>query len=512
MGKMKVKTNKNGVFKKIKHTNSFRTVGIVFEETEQIYYSGPVLTFVDIGKIMKEYSFRKSRDEIRGVNVRLRDFVEKAICEAANAAANTIRFNKFALPPQTQTTMPRSYIESCEAFQIIKDIIDGINNGTVAWEYPAQLDGLKFKPTAVHVLEGEIQWSAKVKNTRPLKPIKEPIPDTTTETAEKESEPPACEVDNVVTNDINLDRSSYPDKINRANDTLREDFIGIKSECEHSGCLVQTDDHIWKSLDWKMDKVWMKSIRPEHMMEVMPIIDLLIANNLIIYSNSRELGLWDSAYMKLSNPSKCAIFGRDAITVRGVKHYTNVLYVNIDLFKRILGYRYAGIEFSPFIRNMTGIFKMSEFVFYNLKSILGERLYCNHVRLGMYRSVYDHMEILGNIMKSKNLIHQSIAPQDMHSIIGEMSKSNPENGNAVIIHDKNSEDSDLLFAVTKVSNRDISTAYPWESYYHDGMERVIVFDINQVATMYKMMSRGISIPRYDELLELIKDFKKIAID
>ena len=216
--------------------------------------------------------------------------------------------------------------------------------------------------------------------------------------------------------------------------------------------------------------------------------------------------------MKLSNPSKCAIFGRDAITVRSVKHYTNVLYVNMDLFKRILGYRYTGVEFSPFIRNMTGIFKVSEFAIYNLKSILGERLYRNHVRLGMYRSVYDHMEILGNIMRSKNLIHQSIDPQDIHAIVEEMSKSNPENGNAVIIHDKNSENSNLLLAVTKVSNKDISTAYPWESYYHDGMDRVIVFDINQVAVMYKIMSKGIYIPRYDALLEFIKDFKKIVVD
>ncbi len=512
MGKMKVKTRKNGALKKIKHTNSFRTVGIVFEETEQIYYSGPVLTFVDIGKIMKEYHFRKSRDEIRGVNVRLSDFVEKAIYEAADAAANTIRFNKFALPPQTPTTMTRSYIESCEAFQIIKDTIDGINNGTVTWEYPAQLDGLKFKPTAVHVLEGEIQWSAKVKNTHPLKPIKEPTPDTTTETAEKEPEPPVCEADDIVKNDINLNRSSYPDKIDHANSTLRNRFNDIKLERDHNGCLFQTDDHIWKSLDCRMDRGWIKSIKLEHMVEIMPIIDLLIANNLIIYSSSSELGLWDSSYMKLSNPSKCAIFGRDAITVRSEKHYTNVLYVNMDLFKRILGDRYTGVEFSPFIRNMNGIFKVSEFAIYNLKSILGERLYCNHVRLGMYRSVYDHMEILGNIMRSKNLIHQSVDPQDMHAIIGEMSKSNPENGHAVIIHDKNSEDSDLLFAVTKISNRDISTAYPWESYYHDGMDRVIAFDINQVAAMYKIMSKGIYIPRYDMLLELIKDFKKIVID
>lgn len=512
MGKMKVRTRKNGALKKIKHTNSFRTVGIVFEETEQIYYSGPVLTFVDIGKIMKEYHFRKSRDGVRGVNVRLADFVEKAIYEAADVAANTIRFSKFALPPQTPTTMTRSYLESCEAFQIIKDTIDGINNGTVTWEYPAQLDGLKFKPTAVHVLEGEIQWSAKVKNTHPLKPIKEPVPDTTTETAEKEPEPPVCEAEDIVKNDINLNRSGYPDKIDHANSTLRERFNDIKLECDRNGCLFQTDDHIWKSLDCRMNRGWIKSIKPEHMMEIMPIIDLLIANNLIIYSNRSELGLWDSAYMKLSNPSKCAIFGRDAITVRGVKHYTNVLYVNMDLFKRILDYRYVGVKFSPFIRNMTGIFKVSEFAIYNLKSILGERLYCNHVRLGMYRSVYDHMEILGNIMKSKNLVQQSVAPSDIVAIINSMSKSEPGNGHVLVVHDNNSEGPDPLIAVAKVSNRDISTVYPWESYCHDGMERVLLFDIRQVTTMYKMMSKGISIPKYDELFELIKDFKKIVID
>nr|DAO30622.1 MAG TPA: hypothetical protein [Caudoviricetes sp.] len=507
MGKMKIKTNKNDVLKRAKQTSSFRTIGIMFEETEPIYYSGPVLTFVDIGKIMAEYKFRKSRDEIRGVNVRLADFVEKAIYEAADSAADTIRFNKFVLPPQTPTTMSQNSIETSEVFQIIKNTIGGINNGTSTWEYPAQLDGLKIKPTSVHVLAGEVQWDAKVKSSRPLKPIKDPKPNIPADTAKKNPEPPVCETGN-----INLNRSSYPDKIDHANSALRNRFNDIKLECDRDGCLFQTDDHIWKSLDCRMDRGWIKSIKPEHMVEIMPIIDLLIANNLIIYSSSSELGLWESSYMKLSNPSKCAIFGRDAITVRSVKHYTNVLYVNMDLFKRILGYRYTGVEFSPFIRNMTGIFKVSEFAIYNLKSILGERLYRNHVRLGMYRSVYDHMEILGNIMRSKNLIHQSIDPQDIHAIVEEMSKSNPENGNAVIIHDKNSENSNLLLAVTKVSNKDISTAYPWESYYHDGMDRVIVFDIDQVAVMYKIMSKGIYIPRYDALLEFIKDFKKIVID
>lgn len=509
MGKMKIKSNKNGVVKKAKQNEEFRTIGILFEETDPIYYSGPVMVFVDIGEIMGEYSFRKTRDEVRGVKVHFDDIVEKTIYESAIDAANVIRFKKFMFPPAVPTTMTRASIENSDVFQALQKTVSGINDGTTEWRYPAQMDGLKIKPISVHVLEGKVSWNADVKTPHPLKPIEEPTTNDTEETVE--NDPPISEVDEVKkAADSNRGVERTVNKISIAKIELNDHFRDL---CSHhtqygSSMILDATDDIWKSLDRIMDKKYGRFTKPEHIMELMPIIDLLLANNLIIYSKSKELGLWDSSYMKLSNPFKCAIFGEDTITFRGEKQHTNVLYVNMDVFRRIIEHRYIRVKFSNFIKSMTGILRISEFAIYNLKQIVGVSAYRNHVRTGIYRSVYDHMEILKKAVSSGKLVYRG---DNLDNIILGASNQDPEDTTVSIFHDENTGDRGPVLAIAKVSDRDLSTAYEWETRWHSGKNRVIVFDIDQVTGLYNLMSKGISMQKYGLLLDTIHNFKKVNI-